>query len=156
MDHYAVLGVDPLASPADVKSAYHRLLLASHPDKTGRADSGAVARIQAAYHAVSDPARRAAYDAELLEVCKKLGFLITGAGLDVHTLESFDMAEGPRCVWTRDCPRCTARASFELLEEDLERGTPDGLGGYQIMVSCQSCLLWITVQYEEEGSECEP
>lgn len=150
MDHYAVLGVDHLASAADIKAAYHRLLLAAHPDKTGRADSGAVARLKAAYRAVGDPARRAAYDAELLEACKKLGFLITGAGLDVYTLESFDAAEGAQWVWTRDCPRCTARASFELTESDLDGGTADGLGGYQIMVSCQSCSLWITVQYEEE------
>lgn len=150
MDHYAVLGVDQAASGAEIRAAYHRLLLAAHPDKTGRADRGAVARLQAAYAAVADPARRAAYDAQLRDACKKLGFLVTGAGLDVHTLASFDMADGAQCVWTRDCPRCTARALFELSEADLERGTPDGLGGYQIMVSCHSCLLWITVQYEEE------
>lgn len=149
MDHYSVLGVDHLASAETIKAAYHRKLLASHPDKTGRADSGAVARIKAAYRAVADPARRAAYDAELQEACKKLGFLITGAGLDVYTLESFAADDGAPCVWRRDCPRCTAQASFELTEEDLDAGTPDGLGGYQIMVSCQSCSLWITVQYEE-------
>jgi len=42
-----------------------------------------------------------------------------------------------------------------LKEADLEMGTPDGLGGYQIMVPCLSCSLWITVLYEEEDEEEE-
>lgn len=36
-DHYGILGVDPKASQAEIKKAYHKAALANHPDKTGGA-----------------------------------------------------------------------------------------------------------------------
>ncbi len=61
--HYEVLGVPPDAGPEEIKSAYRRLSLLVHPDRGG---SAALFRSLAeAYEVLSDPRRRAAYDARL-------------------------------------------------------------------------------------------
>lgn len=66
-NHYQILRLDRRASPQRVKHAYRRLAQENHPDKhPGRGDAAAVmSRINEAYAVLSDPARRAAYDASL-------------------------------------------------------------------------------------------
>ncbi|MCO8126676.1 DnaJ domain-containing protein [Acidimicrobiia bacterium EGI L10123] len=70
--HYDELGVAPSASPADIRAAYVALARRHHPDRMGasseqaRADAAVrMARVNAAWTVLSDPARRAAYDARL-------------------------------------------------------------------------------------------
>lgn len=59
---YEVLGVVSNATPAQIKRAYQRLATLHHPDRaTGNADR--FKAITAAYHVLSDPAKRAEYDA---------------------------------------------------------------------------------------------
>lgn len=146
--HYAVLGVPPEALPHDVRAAYRLRLLATHPDKVGDQKLHfSVTQITAAYSVLADAQRRARYDAELLEALKHSGALLSGDGVDVHTLAEFDEAGG---TFSRDCPRCTSTQGMLLSETDLEEGTPDGCGGLYLMVQCQSCSLWINVSYEEE------
>ena len=68
-DYYAALGVRPGAAPDDVRRAYHRLAMLWHPDRfmdappalRERAERRARA-LNAAYHILGDPTRRAAYD----------------------------------------------------------------------------------------------
>ena len=62
--HYATLGLPENATTADIKRAYRRLVLLTHPDRTS--DFAAHRRFLAvneAYDVLSHPARRAAYDA---------------------------------------------------------------------------------------------
>jgi len=67
-DPYAVLGVARSATQADIKAAYQTLVGKYHPDLHQQnpledlAKEGMV-EINAAYELLSDPARRAAYDA---------------------------------------------------------------------------------------------
>ncbi|WP_350279487.1 J domain-containing protein [Kribbella sp. HUAS MG21] len=62
-DHYEVLNVDRSASPAEIKSAYRKLVRQVHPDQGGNA---ALFRlVQEAWTTLSDPAKRAAYDRQL-------------------------------------------------------------------------------------------
>lgn len=66
-DHYATLGLDRRCSDAQIREAYRLLAKQHHPDVNGGAGE-ALARTQelnAAYEILSDPDRRAAYDAEL-------------------------------------------------------------------------------------------
>jgi hypothetical protein len=62
-DLYAILGLTPRATQVEIKSAYRRLARKYHPDVSASPDANArFARISEAYHILSDPDRRWAYD----------------------------------------------------------------------------------------------
>jgi len=65
MDLYALLGLAPGASPADIKRAYRRLARRYHPDINpgDRAAETLYKRIFEAYETLVDPERRRTYDA---------------------------------------------------------------------------------------------
>ena len=57
---YAILKISPSASQSEVKAAYKRQALASHPDKGG--SSLAFQQVVAAFEQLADPLLRRAYD----------------------------------------------------------------------------------------------
>lgn len=67
--HYDTLRVPPSASDAQIRDAYRRLARDHHPDRLAAAGSEAgtvsMSAINEAYRVLSDPARRAVYDAGL-------------------------------------------------------------------------------------------
>jgi len=92
-DYYALLGVEPDATMAQIKKAYRKLARLHHPD-TNPGDTGAAARfrqITEAYDTLSDPGRRQAYDRTRPRATStKLaepGPGIRAASLLVHVLE---------------------------------------------------------------------
>jgi hypothetical protein len=68
-DHYRLLGVARGASREEIARAWRRQARAEHPDsRPGQAGDETAVRFRAlaeAYHALSDPGRRAAYDRAL-------------------------------------------------------------------------------------------
>ena len=61
MDHYKTLGVSHGASPDEIKKAFRKLAMQYHPDKGG--DINKFQEISSAYEILSDPNKRAVYDA---------------------------------------------------------------------------------------------
>jgi len=64
IDQYKVLGVEPKATPAEIKKAYRKLAKANHPDTTG-GDKKKEARfkeVNTAYEILGDAKKRAQYD----------------------------------------------------------------------------------------------
>ncbi len=59
-DHYKTLGVNPNASPDEIKKAYRKLANQHHPDKGG--DQAVFKDISVAYDTLSDGQKRAEYD----------------------------------------------------------------------------------------------
>jgi DnaJ-class molecular chaperone len=63
-DYYAILNVPRNATPSQIRTAYRRIAMESHPDRAGD-DPGASARFQVAseaYQVLSDPLKRYRYD----------------------------------------------------------------------------------------------
>ena len=63
--YYETLGVTASASPAEIRDAYRRLARQHHPDQGGGRTATLMAEINEAYRVLSDPGRRAVYDAGL-------------------------------------------------------------------------------------------
>ena len=61
MDYYNVLGVNRNASDKELKSAYKKLSMQHHPDRTG-GDDTQFKRINEAYETLKDPSKRQTYD----------------------------------------------------------------------------------------------
>ncbi len=63
-DYYEILGVSKTATDAELKKAYHKLVMKYHPDRNP-GDKEAEAKfkeVNSAYDALKDPQKRAAYD----------------------------------------------------------------------------------------------
>ena len=60
MDYYQILGVQPTATPEEIKKAYRKLANKHHPDKGG--DQAKFKDISVAYDTLSDPNKKAEYD----------------------------------------------------------------------------------------------
>ena len=70
MTHYERLGIRPDASPDEIRNAYRRLARVHHPDAHGGAASAEMADLNEAWRVLSDPGRRAMYDASLRPVTR--------------------------------------------------------------------------------------
>ncbi|BEJ13608.1 hypothetical protein CspHIS471_0307820 [Cutaneotrichosporon sp. HIS471] len=134
-DYYAVLGVRPTAPNNEITLAWRRLVLASHPDKAGSAPAQTDIRLVNEARAVlSDPARRADFDAQ------RTAAPPSGPRIREHvSLEAFTAhpsAEEPE-HFTLEC-RCGQ--SYDVTVDELEAGVD--------VVGCPGCGEYIGIDYE--------
>ena len=66
-DYYALLEVSRDASLAQIKRSYRRLVRLYHPDVNKQAREDRIRQLNEAYQVLGDVAKRAAYDAMLLQ-----------------------------------------------------------------------------------------
>lgn len=83
---YAVLGVDPQAEIATIRSAYRELARRHHPDFGG--DSRRMMSLNEAWHVLSDPERRASYNTQITRPAPR------PSKRDGHTVMDFGRYEG--------------------------------------------------------------
>ena len=140
------------ASHGDIKIAYHRTLLQSHPDKRIKSDAAFalrdnidIALIKEAYKTLIDPSLRQEHDAFLKREASN------GRGprpAQVISLEEFVVHDADEEVsgatgeeWHYDC-RCGG--TYRVTEDDLECG--------RHLVGCQSCseVLWVGYELVED------
>ena len=106
IDYYRILGVKPNASQVEIKSAYRKLALKSHPDLNPNSEAGKqFALLSKAYHTLIDPQERHYYD-EQLKAQKKDNYSILNSN-NPHAKRARNLAV--QAKWDR------------LVDEVLER-----------------------------------
>jgi len=106
IDYYRILGVKPNASQTEIKSAYRKLALKSHPDLNPNSEAGRqFALLSKAYHTLIDPQERVYYD-EQLKAQKNAGYSILNSN-NPHAKRARNLAV--QAKWDR------------LVDEVLER-----------------------------------
>ena len=69
--HYETLGIRTDASAADIRSAYRRLVLKHHPDRSSAPESKEIfLQVSAAYEVLSDPQAKHRYDDYLVSISR--------------------------------------------------------------------------------------
>ena len=119
MDFYGLLGVSRDATDAEIKTAYRRLAKILHPDSGTPGDVERFRSIQEAYETLSDPARRASYDA--------VGAGIAGQAVPVSWTGGFEepipwFSETRRASPPRDRFREPVHLDIVMTEEEAMRG----------------------------------
>lgn len=145
-DLYAILGVQPTSTAAEIKSSYQRLLRFTHPDKTGafcQTSSEAFHRVQRAWRTLGEPELRARYDREL-ELCRLSRAPPVEYELDLVELE---WCEEARQFWFA----CRCGDAFRLAED---QAVPES-----VLVPCDSCSLVVRVfvpaDHDNDSAEAE-
>src|ERR1700736_1737016 len=140
--HYDVLGLPNLhVSFPEIKVAYHRALLAVHPDKVLGATGAEGDVVREAWKVLSDEKLRKEYDAKLQGISKTTmptpgGSVVKKAFVNVD-LDDMKHVDGHG--YTFPC-RCGESGGFAVTEADLEKGRD--------VVECRGCSSWIRVSYE--------
>lgn len=144
----------PCEQDADIRSAYKRLSLLHHPDRTGNGDPARFQQIQHAYEVLSDPTQRSDYD-EFGDEGAKGGFRRgpTFDDDDEADLEDlfgafFDMgfggpppgagAGGPRRGPRRAHPSPPSNVTVDVTLEELYSGVTKKVG-LERTRKCKSC-----------------
>jgi len=137
-DYYSILGVDHLASKADIKKAYRKLAMQYHPDRNP-GDSAAEKKfkeVSEAYDMLSNP--------EKIHAQRQGGFGATGfSGFDINEMFKNHFGQGFTSTSPRD-PKTIPRRG-QNLQQELEVTLYDLITGNKKIISlsytdiCEVC-----------------
>lgn len=96
-NYYRVLSVAATATVAELKAAYRKAALATHPDQTGAADGSLFAQVNEAYQVLSDPVRRTEYEEVYIECAGRLGYVVCEVCFTQNRLPRFGAKKIPKC-----------------------------------------------------------
>lgn len=159
VDFYTLLSLSRsvVLSPSDVKQAYHRKLLETHPDKVkavkaggkgagpvtaldeGRRGSVDIALLKEAFLTLSDPILRRKYDSSSKETSGP-------RPAEVISLDDFSMVLATEChqcdIYSYPC-RCGSM--YRITEEQLEKDIH--------LIGCEACseVVWVGYEAVEGG-----
>ena len=140
-DHYAVLGVGASATPEEIKSAYRRLALATHPDRhpDDPDAEGRFRAISSAYAVLSDPAQRARYDTQRLLPEALIGG--GGQGITLATAKDFFSAVVGDVFGRQRRERRRGRDIRYTLTVELGQAVAGGAHeiGFEASGACSTC-----------------
>ena len=137
--HYSVLGIQAGASQESIREAYRRLAREFHPDRASGSAAGGekMPAINDAYRVLSDPARRAVYDASLRGDASATPEVVSAPSSDEHGDESmrewrYRHPEGPARIPWRSLSFFSLIAIIGIVvlaqfSEPGEPGAPDGI-----------------------------
>jgi curved DNA-binding protein CbpA len=126
MSLYGVLGAASTATQDELKEAYRKALLASHPDKQAAAHGASAVfhEVQLAWHVLGDPQRRAVYDAQ--ERCKVVDLAIIDDEISILEMEVTTSIDETLLSYQCRCGDLYAIGLDDLLK-----------GGSQVVVECR-------------------
>jgi len=152
-NYYQILDVPPTATLAEMKFAYHTLLLKHHPDKKilseNHSSSLDISLLKEAYTTLSSPLSRSQHDM-FLKDAQKSSSLQMPVKLDprpaqIVSLEDFTQVQPEEAeVWEYPC-RCGG--TYKISESDMDNG--------QHLVGCRSCseVIWVGYELVDGGQD---
>ena len=136
-DLYTVLGIaDKKATEEELKKAYRKAVLRTHPDKKGERESEreskeAFLKVQRAWATLSDPKTRYMYDEQLLREEEEMDDVEADKEVDLADMEMVDGLS-----YGYDC-----RCGDKFILDETEK--PDK--GTSILITCCSCSLVLCI-----------
>ncbi|XP_043478300.1 dnaJ homolog subfamily C member 24-like [Leptopilina heterotoma] len=136
-DFYEILGCSEKATYEDLKSAFHKLILKSHPDKVhdSNKDADDFHEIQEAWTILSKPESRKLYDAERKQAKLEEESIVVLARITSDELYPKDEKFAYQC-------RCGSE--YIIDNEDLKNNE-------QFYVACDECTFYILVQVNKNS-----
>lgn len=135
MSYYNILNVSPNASVEDIKKAYKRLLIVTHPDKNIGRETEFIA-IKKAWEILSNPEHRKIYDAKL-----EFQALQTFAISDKIFFKEFEVDEAGNYTFS-----CRCQNDYVITQEDA-----DYLVKYVSCCGCSSTIEIIYYNYSQQN-----
>ncbi|XP_014216573.1 dnaJ homolog subfamily C member 24 [Copidosoma floridanum] len=134
-DHYQVLGCTSESSFEELKEAYRRKVLESHPDKSSNAKEtvGTFREVKTAWETLKDPELRKKYDLKYREACLEAETALVHARLtplELEETEEQDILSYP----------CRCGNSYLVHKTELEEIN------CIVHVPCQDCTFVIAIE----------
>lgn len=158
MDHYQTLGINETASQDEIRSAYKKLAMKNHPDRGG--DTKKFQEISQAYDILSDPQKKAQYDAE------KNGFNTFGGGFaNMQDMFGFKFGPGFASFTTQSLRRnkdltirisITLKQSYTGTQIEARYSTPSGKKQTVVVDIPAGIMNGQTVRYGHLGDDTHP